>query len=59
MKGQELEPCRFDMGLELVELHTVAVVNIYVFLLRYCEMRMVMEEPARGVSLSRRGMRTY
>ena len=48
--GEELEPCGLYVRFELVEFNTIAVVDEDIFVLRYCEMRMVLEEPMAWVT---------
>ena len=50
MVGQELEPCRLDVGLELVKLDAVAVVDEDILVLGYSKMRMVLQEPGAWVT---------
>ena len=50
MIRQELESRRFNVRLELVEFHTVAVVDENILLLCYGEMGVVLEEPRAWVT---------
>ncbi len=47
MVRQKLQPRRFNMSLETMELDAVAVVNEYILLLCDGEVRMVMKESNR------------
>lgn len=44
MIWEEFEPCRFNVGLETVQFNAVSIVYENVFLLRYGEVGVVMQE---------------
>lgn len=45
MKGEEFEPCRLDVRFESMKLDTITVINEHIFLLRYGEMRLIVQKP--------------